>query len=78
MKEFTKRLVIVNHACAISWVYLTYLLAFMGKTEIAESLAKTVVTEVIAVTMIYALKSLFENLSKNNIWPDNSKQKRDL
>jgi len=68
--EFTKRLVILNHLCAISWVYLTYILAFMGKEEIAEVLAGKVVTEVIAVTTVYAVKSLFENMSKNNTWPD--------
>lgn len=80
MKEFTKRLVIINHICAISWIYLTYILAFMGKPDIAESLAGKVVTEVIAVTTIYALKSLFENLSKNNTWPDkpNKYIKRDM
>ena len=79
-QEFMKRLVIINHFCAISWVYLTYILAFMGKEEIAESLAGKVVTEVIAVTAVYALKSLFENMSKNNTWPDKPSKntKRDM
>jgi hypothetical protein len=52
------------------WIYLSYLLAYVGKEEIAETLSKTVVIEILGITIIYAVKSLCENLSKNNNWPD--------
>jgi len=69
-KEFSKLIVawLIFHATV--WVYLTYALAFMNKIKIAETLSKTIVVEILTVTLIYALKSLFENLSKNNTWPD--------
>lgn len=52
------------------WVYLSYFLAFLGRGEIAESLSQTALVEIIASILGYFLKSLFENLSKNNKWPD--------
>ena len=54
----------------VAWVWCSYLLAYLGRAEIAESLSKVALTEIIAVVFTYALKSLFENLSKNNTWPD--------
>ena len=56
------------NGCA--WVWCSYLLAYLGREEIAESLSQTAVAEIIGVVLAYALKSLFENLSKNNQWPD--------
>lgn len=53
-----------------SWVWCSYLLAYIGRTEIAESLSKVALTEIVAVVFTYAIKSLFENISKNNQWPD--------
>nr|DAD85694.1 MAG TPA: hypothetical protein [Siphoviridae sp. ctP6113] len=60
-------LCLVN-GCA--WVWCSYLLAYIGRTEIAESLSKVALTEIVAVVFTYAMKSLFENMSKNNRWPD--------
>lgn len=54
----------------ILWVWCSYILAALGKEQIAEDLSKVAVTEIIAVVLVYALKSLFENLSKHNKWPD--------
>lgn len=54
----------------IAWVWCSYLLAYLGRAEIAESLSKVAITEIIGVVLVYAVKSLFENLSKNNKWPD--------
>lgn len=56
------------NGCA--WVWCSYLLAYLGREEIAESLSQTAVAEIIGVVLAYALKSLCENLSKNNQWPD--------
>lgn len=52
------------------WTYLSYLLAYLGRTEIAETLSKTVVVEILGVIIVYSLKATVENLSKNNNWPD--------
>ena len=57
---FTKKTVIVILAVSISWVYLSFILAFMGKEQIAESIATTAITSIIATFFAYALKSLFE------------------
>ncbi len=54
----------------IAMAWCSYILAFLGREQIAESLSQTAVTEIIGVVLVYALKSLFENLSKNNHWPD--------
>lgn len=53
-----------------AWVWCSYILAFMDKYTIAEQLSQVAITEIIGVVLVYALKSLVENLSKNNQWPD--------
>ena len=57
----------------IAWVWCSYLLAWMDKLQIAESLSQVAVTEIIGVVLASAIKSAVENLSKNNSWPDKSK-----
>ena len=54
----------------IAWVWCSYILAWMGKEQIAESLSQVALTEIIGVVLVYAIKSAVENLSKNNSWPD--------
>ena len=44
----------------IAWVWCSYILAFLGKTDIAEGLSKVAVTEIIGVVLVYCAKSLFE------------------
>lgn len=56
------------------WVWCSYLLAWMDKPQIAESLSQVAVTEIIGVTLAYALKSGVENLSKHNSWPDKPRE----
>lgn len=77
-KRTTTKLVV--WACLINgfaWVWCSYLLAYLGRAEIAESLSKVAITEIIGVVLVYSLKSLMENLSKNNDWPDKKKTQRD-
>jgi uncharacterized membrane protein YbhN (UPF0104 family) len=66
----TKRIVYLCLINGILWVWCSYLLAFFDKPEIAENLSKVAITEILGVVLVYALKALFENLSKNNVWPD--------
>lgn len=65
-----KKIVWVCLINGILWVWCSYILAALDKVQIAESLSQVAVTEIIGVVLVYALKSLVENLSKNNIWPD--------
>ena len=60
-------------ACVINgfaWVWCSYILAALDKPQIAEELSKVALAEIIAPVIVYALKSVVENLSKNNRWPD--------
>lgn len=62
--SFTKSKVnfILNNA--IIWVYLSYILAFLGKNDIAEQLSITVVKVIIYTFIPYLCKALFENIFK--------------
>lgn len=53
-----------------AWVWCSYILAWMGREQIAESLSQVALTEIIGVVLVYAIKAAVENLSKNNSWPD--------
>lgn len=48
----------------------SYYLAYVEKEQIAESLSKAALVELVAPAVVMLLKSLIENLSKNNVWPD--------
>lgn len=63
--EYSKRLLtkIINHSLFMMWG--TYVLAWYGKTEIAETLSKTIAASIIAVVVGYLTKSVIENISKH-------------
>lgn len=65
-----KKIVWVCLVNGFVWVWCSYILAYLDKPQIAESLSQVAVTEIIGVTLAYAIKSVVENLSKNNHWPD--------
>jgi len=56
----------------VLWVWCSYLLAYLGRGAIAEDLSKVAITEIIGVVLVYGVKSLFENLAKNNDWLNKS------
>lgn len=68
--EMMKRVVWVCLINGFAWVWCSYILAYMDKVQIAESLSQVAVTEIIGVVLAYAIKSAVENLSKHNCWPD--------
>lgn len=70
IKSFTHKAVAFLLLNGVAWIWCSYLLAYLGREDIAETLSKTVVVEILGVFLVYGLKSLFENLSKNNTWPD--------
>ena len=57
---FTKKMVIIILGVSILWVTLSYILAFMGKDYIAESLSSTVIQVDIATILGYLCKAYFE------------------
>lgn len=65
-----KKIIWVCLINGFAWVWCSYILAAMDKVQIAESLSQVAVTEIIGVVLAYAIKSVLENLSKNNNWPD--------
>lgn len=68
--ETMKKIVWICLINGFAWVWCSYLLAYLGREQIAENLSQVAVTEIVGVVLAYAIKSLFENLSKNNSWPD--------
>jgi hypothetical protein len=68
--NFSKLVVLWLILNGTAWTWCSYYLAYLGKDEIAETLSKTVVVEILGAFGIYACKALFENISKNNTWPD--------
>lgn len=68
---------IVNGTC-VMWGVLY--LAATGAEQIAETLGRYVVTELLGTVGFALAKSTVENLSKNNSWPDKPDEsvKRDL
>ena len=75
-RETTKRIVWACLLNGFAWVWCSYLLAYLGREQIAESLSQVAITEIIGVVLVYCLKSLFENMSKHNNWPDKIKMEK--
>lgn len=73
--ETTKKVIWVCLGNGFAWVWCSYVLAYLDKVQIAESLSQVAVTEIIGVVLAYCVKSAVENLSKNNNWPDKGASK---
>lgn len=68
--ETAKRVIWVCLINGFAWVWCSYILAYLDRIQIAESLSQIAVTEIIGVALGYFIKSAVENLSKHNRWPD--------
>lgn len=64
---FTKKWVGRLMYVAMFDIQLSYLLAFLGKEQIAETLSITVVTEIIGVMAVYFVKSFLETKEQEKI-----------
>lgn len=60
LKTFTKKAVAVILGVSLIDLQLSYVLAFMGKEQIAESLSSTIASTIIGVMLGYFFKALFE------------------
>lgn len=66
-KTFTKKWMDIIMTIAIIDMQLPFILAFMNKESIAETLGVTIVTEIIAVFLVYCAKSFFETKESEKI-----------
>lgn len=60
LATFSKRAVAIILAVSLIDVQLSYILALMGKEQIAESLSSTITEVIIGVMLGYFAKALFE------------------
>lgn len=60
LQTYTKRWVTIILSFSILDMQLSYILAFMGKEQIAESLSSTIASVIVGVMIGYLLKALFE------------------
>lgn len=60
LTTFTKKAVFAILLVALIDLQLSYILAFMGKDQIAETLSSTIADTIIGVMLGYFLKALFE------------------
>ena len=67
--ETMKKVVWICLGNGFAWIWCSYVLAYLGREQIAETLSSVAVKEIIGVVLAYAIKSVLENLSKNNHWP---------
>lgn len=60
LETYTKRAVTLILTVALIDLQLSYILAFLGKEQIAESLSTTIAETIIFVMLGYFMKALFE------------------
>ena len=60
LKTFSKKAVVSILVVSLADLQLSYILAFMGKEQIAESLSSTIATVIVGVMIGYFMKALFE------------------
>lgn len=64
-ETFTKTWVSILMVIAIIDLQLSYLLAYLGRDQIAESLSVAVVTEIIGVMGIYIIRAYFDTATES-------------
>lgn len=74
MVTTTKQLLWLFAINGILWIWCSYILAFMGQAQIAESLSSTVCTIIIGQFAFYIFSKTVENLSKYNPYLNGTKQ----
>lgn len=60
LETFTKKAVAIILVVSLVDLQLSYILAFMGQVQIAESLSSTIASTVVGVMLGYFFKALFE------------------
>lgn len=75
LKTFTKKAVAIILIISLVDLQLSYVLAFMGQVQIAESLSSTIASTIVGVILGYFLKALFETFFEKR--EERLKQKTD-
>lgn len=65
--SFTKKIMSIIVVIALIDLQLPFILAFLGREQIAETLGGLIVTEIIAVFLVYCAKSFFETKEEEKI-----------
>lgn len=60
MNTFTKKIIMIILIITLIDLQFPFILAFLGREQIAEDLGRILVTEVIGVFFVYCVKSFFE------------------
>lgn len=60
LTTFSKRAVAIILIVSLADLQLSYILAFLGKDQIAESLSSTIASVIVGVMIGYFMKALFE------------------
>ena len=63
-ESYEKRLCNFITRNAVLWVWCSYILAWFGRYEIAQSLSQEAVRTILGVVIAYSVKALSENISK--------------
>ena len=66
-RTFSKRAVRAILFIALFDLQLTYLLAFLGREQIAETLSGNITDTIIGVMLVYFLKSFFETREEERV-----------
>lgn len=67
LDSYTKIIVLIILVNAIAWVWCSYILAYLGRYEIAEALSQTAITTILGTIISYCTKSVIENVNKHGI-----------
>lgn len=66
MATTSKQLIWLFSINSIAWVWCSYVLAFMGKDQIAESLSSNICTVIIGQLIVYFISKTVENIFRWN------------
>lgn len=65
--SFTKKMMTLIVVISLIDLQFPFILAFLGKTQIAETLGGLLITEIIAVFLVYCAKSFFETKEEEKV-----------
>lgn len=77
-ETFTKTWVSILMIIAVIDLQLSYLLAYLGREQIAETLSVSIVTEIIGVMGIYLIRAYFESATIAKQKLDHERMQREL
>lgn len=77
-KTFTKRIITLILVITLIDLQFPFILAFIGRDQIAEDLGRILVTEIIGVFFVYCCKSFFETKEEKKMEFKKAERQGDL